>query len=390
MCGRFLLTATPDEVRRLFEHVDQPNFPPREDIRPTEPIGVVVVAEGARRFRLVRWGFVPSWVKDPRDFPLMINARGETAAEKPSFRGAMRHGRCLVPASGFIEWRRDGDGSRHPFRVMPRDGGLVAFAGLTETWAGADGSEVDTAAILTVDANATIAAVHDRMPAVIAPADFAAFCDAAGLVSMPASAETVGAYITSLADSGAAAATIDRRLSTLRAAHRAAGHEPPSSEALRLLRRGIRRTIGTAQQQAAALGLEDVRRMVATLPADCIDDAARDRAVILVGFAAALRRSEVAALELEDVRFESAGMTITIRKSKTDQEGAGRLVAIPYARRPEVCPVRALQAWIERAGLTSGSLFGIGEKTVCRIVQRAADRAGIDAARVSGHSLRAG
>jgi len=219
---------------------------------------------------------------------------------------------------------------------------------------------------------------------------FSAFCAAAGIEPMPASAEVIGAYITSLADAGAAAATIDRRLSTIRAAHRAAGHEPPSSEALRLLRRGIRRTIGTAQQQAAALGVEDVRRIVATLPADCIDDAARDRAVILVGFAAALRRSEVAALQLDDVRFETAGMVITLRRSKTDQEGAGRTVAVPYARRAEVCAVRALLAWIDRAGITSGSLFGIGEKTVCRIVQRAADRAGIDAARVSGHSLRAG
>lgn len=221
-------------------------------------------------------------------------------------------------------------------------------------------------------------------------AHFTGFCAAAGLEPMPASAEVVGAYITSLADAGAAAATIDRRLSTIRAAHRAAGHEPPSSEALRLLRRGIRRTIGTAQEAAAALGLEDVRRMVAALPADCIDDAARDRAVILVGFAAALRRSEVAALQAEDVRFESAGMVITLRRSKTDQEGAGRTVAVPFARRSEVCAVRALQAWIERAGITSGSLFGIGEKTVCRIVQRAAERAGIDAERVSGHSLRAG
>lgn len=179
MCGRFTLTATPDDVRRLFEHVDRPNFPPRDDIRPTEPIGVVVVAEGRRRFRLVRWGFVPSWVRDPREFSLLINARAETARDKPSFRGAMRHGRCLVPATGFIEWRRDGDGSRHPFLVLPRDRGLVAFAGLTETWAGAEGEEVDTAAILTVDANATVAAVHDRMPAVIAPADFAAWLDTA-------------------------------------------------------------------------------------------------------------------------------------------------------------------------------------------------------------------
>lgn len=178
MCGRFMLTATPEEVRRLFAYVEQPNFPPRDDIRPTEPIGVVVWAEGARRFRLVRWGFWPSWVKDPRDFSLLINARAETALDKPSFRGAMRHGRCLVPATGFVEWRRDGT-KRTPFRVMPRAGGLVAFAGLTETWSAPDGSEVDTAAILTVDADATVGAIHDRMPAVVPPERFSAWLDPA-------------------------------------------------------------------------------------------------------------------------------------------------------------------------------------------------------------------
>ncbi len=179
MCGRFALTATPDEVRRLFAHLDLPNYPPRDDIRPTEPIGVVMVREGARRFLLVRWGFVPGWVKDPRDFSLLINARAETAATKPSFRGAMRHGRCLVPASGFYEWKAEAAGPKRPYFIAPPGGGLVAFAGLMETWAGADGSEVDTAAILTVPANDTVAPIHDRMPAVIAPENFADWLDTA-------------------------------------------------------------------------------------------------------------------------------------------------------------------------------------------------------------------
>lgn len=219
---------------------------------------------------------------------------------------------------------------------------------------------------------------------------FADWCASVDLVPMPAGASTVGAYITSLADAGAAAATIDRRLSTIRAAHRAAGHEPPASEALRQLRRGIRRTIGTSQRQAAALEVADLKRMVATLPADCIKDAARDKAIILLAFGAALRRSEAAALELEDVKVESAGVVLTIRKSKTDQEGAGRLVAVPYARQAEVCPVSALVAWLERRGTSAGPLFGIGEKTVCRVIQRAAKRAGLEVEGVSGHSLRAG
>lgn len=172
MCGRFALTATPDEVRRLFAHLERPNFPPRDDIRPTEPIAVVLRREGERHFLLVRWGFVPSWVRDPRDFSLLINARAETAADKPSFRGAMRHGRCLIPASGFYEWKAEGRGPKRPYFLAPADGGLVAFAGLVETWAGADGSEVDTAAVLTVPANATVAAIHDRMPAVVPPDRF--------------------------------------------------------------------------------------------------------------------------------------------------------------------------------------------------------------------------
>ncbi|MDK9695659.1 MAG: SOS response-associated peptidase [Siculibacillus sp.] len=179
MCGRFTLTSTPEEVRRLFDFADRPNFPPREDIRPTEPIGVVAIREGARRFLLVRWGFVPGWVKDPREFSLLINARAETAAQKPSFRGAMRHGRCLVPANGFYEWRSEGSGPKRPHLIAPADGRLVAFAGLTETWAGADGSEVDTAAILTVPANDVVAPIHDRMPAVIPPEHFADWLDTA-------------------------------------------------------------------------------------------------------------------------------------------------------------------------------------------------------------------
>lgn len=179
MCGRYSLTATPQEVRDLLAHVDLPNFPPRPDIRPTEPIGIVVLRQGERRFELVRWGFVPSWVKDPRDFSLLINARAETAAEKPSFRGAMRHGRCLVPASGFYEWRAEGPGPKRPWFVAPPDGRLVLFAGLTETWAGADGSEVDTAAILTVPANDVVRPIHDRMPAVIPPERVADWLDTA-------------------------------------------------------------------------------------------------------------------------------------------------------------------------------------------------------------------
>ncbi len=178
MCGRFALVATPEEVRRWFGYSETPNFPARYNIAPTQPIAVVrSEPSGKRHFLLVRWGLVPSWVKDPAAFSLLINARAETAEEKPSFRNAMRNGRCLVPASGFYEWYRPSSGSKQAYWIRPRDGGLVAFAGLCETWAGRDGSEVDPGAILTTDANGKIADIHNRMPAVIAPEDFDVWLD---------------------------------------------------------------------------------------------------------------------------------------------------------------------------------------------------------------------
>ncbi len=175
MCGRFALTATPQDVRALFGYGDTPNFPPRDAIRPTEPIGVVLSAGGARRFMLMRWGFIPTWVKDPADFPLLYNARGETLADKPAFRAAVRRRRCLVPADGFHEWRRTGEGRavrREPFFVSRADGRPMAMAGVWETYMDPGGGEIDTVAIVTTAANGTVAAVHDRMPVIVEPRDF--------------------------------------------------------------------------------------------------------------------------------------------------------------------------------------------------------------------------
>ncbi|MEJ1937921.1 SOS response-associated peptidase, partial [Nostoc sp. NIES-2111] len=172
--------VTPQVLQALFGYEDEHAFPPRETISPTEPIGIVADVDGRRRFMLVRWGFLPSWVKDPGDFPLLFNARAETAADKPAFRNAIRRRRCLVPADGFFEWRRSGTGRnavREPFLVRRRDGMPMAMGGVWETWAGADGSEIDTAAILTTAANGTVAAIHDRMPVIVEPADFAAWLD---------------------------------------------------------------------------------------------------------------------------------------------------------------------------------------------------------------------
>lgn len=179
MCGRYTLTMSPDELRRIFRYVEVPNFPPRYNIAPTQPIGIVRADHGTRHFQLVRWGLIPGWVKDPAAFSLLLNARSETAAEKPAFRAAMRHRRCLVPASGFYEWRRVGK-SKQAFFIRPRGGGAVAFAGLWEPWMGADGSEIDTAAILTTGANGLVSAIHDRMPVVLDPADWDAWLDTDG------------------------------------------------------------------------------------------------------------------------------------------------------------------------------------------------------------------
>ncbi|NMG39090.1 SOS response-associated peptidase [Chelativorans sp. ZYF759] len=186
MCGRFVLTSSPQMVEALFgiDHLEPPP-PPRYNIAPTQPILIVTpgptAAPGSnappRRAMLVRWGFLPGWVKDPKDFPLLINARSETAASKNSFRAAMRHRRVLIPASGFFEWRRSEGRKSQAYFIRPRDGGIVAFGGLLETYADAGGSEIDTAAILTTAANRAIAHIHDRMPVIIQPDDFSRWLD---------------------------------------------------------------------------------------------------------------------------------------------------------------------------------------------------------------------
>lgn len=176
MCGRFALTASPDLVRTLFGYEEQPNFPPRTNIAPTEPIAVVVKEHGGRRFKLVRWGFLPAWVKDPNEFPLLINARGETVTEKAAFRASIRHRCCLVPADCFYEWRRE-DGRKTPYRIRRADGLPLAMAGLWETHLSKDGSEIDTAAIVTTSANGLVSAIHDRMPVIVPEAQWELWLD---------------------------------------------------------------------------------------------------------------------------------------------------------------------------------------------------------------------
>ncbi len=177
MCGRFLFTSPPEAVGRAFEIAIRDNFPPRYNIAPTQPIAIIRINEKrAREFALARWGFIPSWAK--KDYhervggkPL-INARGETVAEKPTFRSAFKRRRCLVPADGFYEWKTEKEG-RQPYLVKPSAGGLIAFAGLWETAVDPDGGEIDTAAIITTEAGTDIAPLHNREPVVVAPENFA-------------------------------------------------------------------------------------------------------------------------------------------------------------------------------------------------------------------------
>jgi putative SOS response-associated peptidase YedK len=177
MCSRYSLTSPPEAVRAYFRYDNAAVFPPRYNIAPSQPVAIVRnTPAGGRELALVRWGLIPSWVKDPREFKMLINARGETAADKPSFRGAMRHRRCLVPTDGFYEWT-GAAGAKRPFLVRPRGGAPMALAGIWEHWLGADGSEIETMAILTVAANDAMSVLHDRMPAIIAPEQFDAWLD---------------------------------------------------------------------------------------------------------------------------------------------------------------------------------------------------------------------
>ena len=171
MCGRYCITSAPAAIRALFAYRERPNFPPRYNVAPTQPVPIVRMVEGERQFALVRWGLIPAWVKDPRDYSLLINARAESVNDKPAFRNAMKRRRCLLPADGFYEWKRDG-GANRPYFARPVTGDPIAFAGLWESWIGPNGEEMETAAIVTTVANPTMASVHHRAPVIVPPAQF--------------------------------------------------------------------------------------------------------------------------------------------------------------------------------------------------------------------------
>jgi integrase len=231
--------------------------------------------------------------------------------------------------------------------------------------------------------------------------DFLNFCDRRGALALPASEETVAGYLAEMADAGRKAATIARRLVVISQAHRAADLPSPTTSSLvRRTHAGIRRAIGTAQTAKAPAVVSDLRRMLQKLPSTGVG--LRDRALLLLGFAPGFRRSELVSLNLEDLEFSSAGVAVTLRRAKTDQEGRSRRVGIPYGSSDKTCPVRSLQAWLETAHIKEGAVFRsldkfqrvqprrLSDKAVARIVKRRAKAVGLDPERYAGHSLRAG
>jgi len=172
MCGRFTLTLDPIELRQAFDLSEMPEeWIPRFNIAPTQPVAVVKDAD-TRAVDFMRWGLVPSWAKDISIGNKLINARGETIMEKPSFRNAFAKRRCLVLADGFFEWqKRDPKGPSVPYFIHLKNRSPFAFAGLWEFWRSAEGDELKTCTIITTSPNELVAPIHDRMPVMLKPAE---------------------------------------------------------------------------------------------------------------------------------------------------------------------------------------------------------------------------
>ncbi|MGQ0604171.1 MAG: SOS response-associated peptidase [Anaerolineales bacterium] len=172
MCGRFTLTVDSDELQPAFD-LSEPapaGLMPRYNIAPTQPVAVVPNLE-PRKLELFQWGLIPSWAKDPKIGNSLINARGETVAEKPAFRAALKRRRCLVLADGFYEWKREGK-TKTPMYIQLKGGKPFALAGLWEVWHAADGSAVNTCTIITTEPNALTKDIHDRMPVILPPSAY--------------------------------------------------------------------------------------------------------------------------------------------------------------------------------------------------------------------------
>jgi site-specific recombinase XerD len=230
--------------------------------------------------------------------------------------------------------------------------------------------------------------------------EFCEWCETQDVAPLPALPESVAGYIAECA-ARLKVGSVQRRLNAIAEAHKAMGLESPTAAGMvKNVMKGIRRTKGTAPDQKAPTLTDDIKGMIGATDAGMIG--ARDRALVLLGFAGAFRRSELVALDVEDCAFGKDGLTITLRRSKTDQDGAGRKVGIPYGSNPETCPVRVLQAWMEQTAISNGPVFRsinrhgqiqpgrLSGIDVARIVKKLAERASLDATKYAGHSLRAG
>jgi integrase len=233
--------------------------------------------------------------------------------------------------------------------------------------------------------------------------DFEFWCREHQLPSLPSTPESVALYIADRA-SALAPGTITRRLTSITKAHQAAGFSDSPATTRHFVvgetLKGIRRTIGTAQHGKDPLLSADVRRIVAARREDLLG--IRDTALVLVGFAGGFRRSELALINICDLKLSTDGVVVNIRKSKTDQEGSGREVGLPFGSSQDTCPVRALRQWLDRAGITDGPVFrsvgryghvsrrGLHKDSIGKLLKRAASRAGLKVEELSGHSLRAG
>jgi site-specific recombinase XerD len=233
---------------------------------------------------------------------------------------------------------------------------------------------------------------------------FAAWCAAEGLIAFPADPSTVAVYIAALSATHKVS-SLQRRLTAINYQHKQRGDDrligPGSLKhpAIAKVMKGLKREKGTRSEAKAPLTTEQLRRMVHGLEES--PRGLRDRALLLIGFSGGFRRSELVALDFADIEDVEDGLKITIRRSKTDQEGEGRTLGIPYGSDPKTCPVRAYRKWIQTAGITEGPVFrrfhdqqlgrtAITSQVVADIVKRAAERVGIDATELSGHSLRSG
>ena len=186
MCGRFELDAGRREVEQAFDARIEDDFPARYNIAPTQPILVIKAPEAFREATsnmprhdalLVRWGFIPAWTKQPDQWPLTFNIRAETVAIKRSFKNALRHHRVIIPATGFYEWKKRTDGKSQSYYIGLSDKTIIGFAGLMETWSGKEGSQVDTAAIITCAAKAPLKSIHHRMPVIVQKKDVERWLD---------------------------------------------------------------------------------------------------------------------------------------------------------------------------------------------------------------------